>query len=527
MFLFKTKPYKHQGIALERSSHLEVFALLMSMRTGKTKVIIDTGTHLYGNGKIDCVVVVAPNGVHRNWVTTEIPAHCPDEVQPLSAYWVSNGRKADTERWEALFDHNRTGLRYATMNYEAVVHDRPKEELKRLLTSFRCMLVLDESHRIKDHNARRTKVLLGAATYAPYRRIMTGTSITESPLDLYTQFKFLDPEILGFTTFTTFRASVAQTDLTLTRSGHHKLRAWQERTGRNVPSILTAADVRPAGLRPGRDYFETITGWNDLKDIRNRLLPHSIVVRREDCEDMPAIVRQRIEVELAPEQKRVYREMLRDAVAELGSPQELSHLSFDEQIVAMLQGGDKARAANAMVKTLRLQQILGGHIPDEDGKVHAVESNRLKTLLDRLEDIDGKVILWSRFKPELRELEAALVEKYGREAVVAYHGDVRDDARESAKHHFQNDPTCRYFVGNPKSGGTGLPLFAADTMIYYSTEFSAETRWQSEERASVAGKRKVLVLDMVAPGTVDEKVLASLADKKDVADEFFKGVGYE
>jgi SNF2 family DNA or RNA helicase len=525
-FLFKTQPYRHQLAALERSADAEAFALLMSMRTGKSKTIIDNSTYLYGRGRINCAVVIAPNGVHRNWVTDEIPLHCPDEVQPVAAFWSSTMNKAQRQQWEALFDSRHEGLRYATMTYDAVITPKGKAELKRLLTTFNCMLSLDEAHRIKNVNAKRTKTIQGAAKYAPFRRILSGTIITNSgALDLYSPFKFLDPYILGHSTFTSFRAQYAETEVVVTQSGRIKLARWANRLGIQPPSQPTAEDCRAAGLRmKNRDYFETVVGYRGMDALRQKIAPHAIVVRREDCEDMPDMVRQRIEVELTPEQKRIYKELLEESVAELQPPPDLAGLSFDEQIAALVYGGDKVKAQNALSKLLRLQQVLGGHVPDQEGRVHEIASNRLKTLLDWLEDIDGKVIIWSRFRPELAAIEQTLADKYGRDAVVAYHGGVADDARELAKQRFQKDDSCRYFVGNPKSGGVGLPLFAADTMIYYSTEYSAEVRWQSEERATKAGKHKILLLDMVAPNTVDEKVLAALKNNRTVSDEFYAGL---
>lgn len=524
-FLLRTRPYKHQLAALERTADAEAFALLMQMRVGKSKVIVDNATHLYGKGRIDAVVVIAPKGVHRNWITEAVADHCPPEVQPVAEAWAGNTRKSDQQAWERLFDPGREGLRYATMNYDAVITGKGKAELKRLLTTFRCLLVLDESHRIKTPGAQRTKTLLGAAKYAPYRRILTGTAVTNAgPLDLYTQFKFLDPYILDHQTFTSFRAQYAVTEVKLTGTGYGKLRSYHQRQGTLPPSVPDATACRRAGLRQGRDYFEVVTGYDNIAELQRRIAPYAVIVRREECEDMPTVVRQRIEVELAPEQKRIYREMLEQSIAELSPPADLDGLTLDEQIAALLQGGDKAKASNALTKILRLAQVLGGHIPDEEGTVHAIPSNRLQTVLDRLEDIDGKVIIWSRFRPELAQLEEAIAEQYGRESVVAYHGGVSDDKREEAKQRFQNDPTCRYFVGNPKSGGTGLPLYAADTMIYYSCEPSAETRWQSEERASLSGKHQVLILDVVVPGTVDEKVLAGLAGNKQTADDVLSGI---
>lgn len=526
-FLYKTQPYAHQRQALERSYAAEAFALLMQMRTGKTKVIIDTATYLYSQGKIDAVVVVAPNGVHRNWVTDEIPAHSPDEVQARATYWASNGKKADRDRWEALLKPgpgSQQGLRYFTFNFEAIIKGRGHEAFRQVVKLFRVLLVSDESQRMKNHTAAVTKLLLAAAPHAEYRRIMTGTSITEGPLDLYAQFKFLDPHITGHQTFTSFRSTFGQTEIQITGEGRVKLHSWCQRQGRPTPSKPSKADVRAARLRPGKDYFEKVTGYQRLDALREMIAPYSIVVRRQDCEDMPKIIDSTLFVELTPEQRRIYDEMLEDSVADLAPPPEYQGLTLDEQIVAMLSDRNRVRAQNALGRLLRLQQILGGFVPDEAGQGHSIDSNRLKTTMYHLEDIPGKVILWARFRPELAALEAALVEKYGREAVVAYHGGVSDDDKMTAKHRFQNDDSCRYFVSNPASGGVGLPLYAADTMIYYSNSHSAEKRWQSEERATLAGKHSIAVIDVVTQGTVDEAILTALHDKREVADDFADGL---
>lgn len=497
-FLLKTVPYKHQLGALVDSADREYYALLMSMRTGKSKVIIDTSTHLYGKGKIDCVVVVAPNGVHRNWIVNEVPTHQPDEVACIPAFWRSGMTKAQQKEWDFLYCEDSIPLRFVTMSYDAVITPKGKEELKRLLTAFRCMLVLDESHRIKTPGAKRTKVLMAAAKYAVYRRILTGTSITQGPLDLYTQLKFLDPFITGFTTFTTFKAHYAVIE--------------QRRTNNNR-----------------RGFFEHITGYRNLNQLHEAVAPHATIIRAEDCVDLPDKVYETVYSDLTAEQRRIYNDLLRDSVADLtadatGKPP--VEMSLEEQMLWLLGDGDKVKADNALTKLLRLQQVIGGHVPNEEGEVRAIKSTRLKTLLDTIESIDGKVIIWARFRPELDAIAAALREAYGDGAVVEYHGGIDDDARASAVASFQDATSeVRFFVSNPQAGGIGLPLHAATAMVYYSNDFSLETRLQSEERASRVGKEEaVLVIDMVAPDTVDEKVTEALRNKNEQAEGFYRGV---
>jgi hypothetical protein len=172
---FKTKPYDHQLEAFNLSSELESFALLMEQGTGKTKVIIDTAAHLFGLGRIDAVLVVAPNGVHRNWIHNELPVHHPDWAPHIATYWSSMPTKAERKALENLSDPKFVGLRWLSLNVEAFSSEKGRKMAENWLRTHKVLFVVDESSRIKTPTAQRTKNILKLAKLAPYRRIMTGT----------------------------------------------------------------------------------------------------------------------------------------------------------------------------------------------------------------------------------------------------------------------------------------------------------------------------------------------------------------
>lgn len=531
-FLFKTQPYTHQREALEASADCEYHALLMSMRTGKSKVIIDTTTYLYGRGEVNALVVVAPKGVHRNWIVNEVPDHLPNEVNHLAAFWQGLTTKTQRTTWERLFTDDSVPLRIFTFNYDAIIHPKGKEQFKRVLTTFRCLLAADESHRMKTPTAERTKVMLGAAKYAPYRRILTGTFLTQGPLDAYAQLKFLDPTISGFSTYTAFRSHYAVLSVKLLAPGRAKLEShlWKQGIDPGMIDLSAFASVsslRAAGCRPGRDYFEEVTDYQRLNDLHAAVAPHATIVRAQDCVDLPPKVYERVYAELTTEQRRVYKDLLKKSVAELteGGAQPPAGLEAEEIILWCLEERDKVRADNALTKLLRLQQVVGGYATTDEGEILPLPSNRLNILLETLGDLDGKALIWARFRPELEAIYKALQEQHGPEAVVRYYGGVGDEERAEAVRRLDEDPSCRFLVGNPQSGGIGLPLHAADTMIYYSKDFNLETYLQSEERASKVGKTSnILIIDLVAPATTDEKVQEALAVKRETAGEFYDAV---
>lgn len=454
-FMFKTRPFDHQRKAFYLSRDKESFALLMEQGTGKTKVVLDNAAYLYGKGKITALVVIAPNGVHRNWLSKEIPDHMPEWCPTKSVYYHSGMTKKETEAFDEVLAETEM-LKVFSFNVEAFVSDKATNFMKRVLLSNEVMLVVDESSRIKRPGAKRTKIITKFSNMAKYRRIMTGTPVTKGPEDIYSQFKFLDHQILGYDSFYSFRARYC---------------------------IM------------GGFENKQIVSYQNIDELTRNIEGHSFRVLKKDCLDLPEKIYQRHPVDLSQKQRKLYNQLRKDFIAELE--------------------GEQIDAPEAITRLLRLQQIVCGWFPMEEEVKPIDEKNpRLQALLDILSDIECKVIIWARFKADLRVIERALGE-----LAVAYHGDVSNDQRAIAVERFQNDPKIRYFIGQPQSGGIGLTLTAAECAIYYSNSFDLETRLQSEDRCHRIGtKNNVTYIDLESPKTIDTKIIKALRSKKSLAD---------
>ena len=455
---FKTKPFEHQRKAFYMSRDKKSFALLMEQGTGKTKVIIDNASYLYGKGEITALVVIAPNGVHRNWLK-EIDIHMPDWCPRDSFYYSSGMTKKRIEEYESVFS-TENKLKIFTFNVEAFTSPKAIYYMQKILVSNKVMLVVDESSRIKRPGAKRTKIITKFGKQVDYKRIMTGTPVTKGPEDVYSQFKFLDPQILGYDSFYSFRARYC---------------------------IMGGFENRQ------------IVSYQNIEELTRNIEGHSFRVLKKDCLDLPEKIYQRYYVEMTPKQKKLYDTMKKSFVAELE--------------------GEMIEAPEAITRLLRLQQILCGWFPSEQGGQQIDDKNpRIEALKEILSDIDSKVIIWARFKADLRAIEKALGD-----LAVSYHGDVSSDSRELAVTRFQNDPKVKYFIGQPQSGGIGLTLTAADYAIYYSNSFDLEQRMQSEDRCHRIGtKNNVTYIDIETRKSVDSKIIKALREKKNLADVITK-----
>ena len=455
---FKTKPFEHQRKAFYMSRDKKSFALLMEQGTGKTKVIIDNASYLYGKGEITALVVIAPNGVHRNWLK-EIDIHMPDWCPRDSFYYSSGMTKKRVEEYESVFS-TENKLKIFTFNVEAFTSPKAIYYMQKILVSNKVMLVVDESSRIKRPGAKRTKIITKFGKQVDYKRIMTGTPVTKGPEDVYSQFKFLDPQILGYDSFYSFRARYC---------------------------IMGGFENRQ------------IVSYQNIEELTRNIEGHSFRVLKKDCLDLPEKIYQRYYVEMTPKQKKLYDTMKKSFVAELE--------------------GEMIEAPEAITRLLRLQQILCGWFPSEQGGQQIDDKNpRIEALKEILSDIDSKVIIWARFKADLRAIERALGD-----LAVSYHGDVSSDSRELAVTRFQNDPKVKYFIGQPQSGGIGLTLTAADYAIYYSNSFDLEQRMQSEDRCHRIGtKNNITYIDIETRKSVDSKIIKALREKKNLADVITK-----
>jgi SNF2 family DNA or RNA helicase len=436
----------------------------MEMGTGKSKVLVDNIAMLYDKGKINAALIVAPKGVYRNWERQEIPIHMPDHIVHNVVTWSPVTTKKQQKENLKLFKHGEQ-LTIFLMNIEAFSTKKGLDIAQRFLLAHQTLMAIDESTTIKSPTARRTKNVLKLRNYAKYRRILTGSPVTKSPLDLYTQCYFLDPYYLDFTSYYTFRNRYASM------------------VDRNV----------------GSHSFKLVTGYVRLDELNNKLNNFSYRVLKEDCLDLPDKIYMKRFVMMTPEQTKLYEEMKKHALAELD--------------------GKMTSAASALAQMVRLHQITCGHLATDDGEVTQIKNNRINELLDVIEETNGKIIIWAIYRHDIQKIEETLAERYGKESVKSFYGDTADSDRQDIVNAFQDrESDLRFFVGNPRTGGYGLTLTASHTVVYYSNSYDLEIRLQSEDRAHRIGqKEKVTYVDLISEKTVDEFIVKNLRAKINLA----------
>ena len=454
MYQYKTKPYQHQRDALNKGALSKNYAYFMEMGTGKTKVIIDNVAYLYQHKEIKEVIVIAPNSVYRNWVQ-EISDHSP--ITPYIWCWKVNKEK------ELIRAGRSNELIYILMNVEALSHKSGQLWLhQRLnLTGNVSMMVIDESTTIKSPTALRTKAICKLSTAVKYRRILTGSPVTKSPLDLYTQCAFLSKELLGFESYYTFRARYA-------------VMQQIELGGRQI-------------LMP--KYY------TNLDELEMKLKTFSFRVTKDQCLDLPPKVYMQRDVHLTPEQKNIYETLKIKARATIAD--------------------DTVSFANKLVEILRLHQICNGFLKTDKGEIHTFKNNpKLKELLRILEEADGKSIIWATYVHNIESIKQTLEDLYGKDSVVSIYGKDSVDNRKLAVENFQHNDRCRFLVGNPSTGGYGLTLTAARNVIYFSNSYNLEVRKQSEDRAHRIGqKNKVNYIDLIVPNSIEMMIISALKRK--------------
>ena len=461
---FKNKPFLHQKVYLQRFWNSPVAALFADTGTGKSFMIINNVAMLYDKGKINAFLVVAPKGVYRNWLKVEIPKHMPDHVLYRMAIWSPNPRKAEQEALDSLFTVTED-LKVLIMNIEAFSTPKGTSFAKRFLLVHHACMAVDESTTIKNHTAIRSKNAVKIARGARYRRIMTGSPVTKSPMDLYQQCEFLSPDCLDISSYYAFQARYAVV------------------VERHLAS----------------HSFKQVVGYRRLDELKERLDRFSFRIRKDECFDLPDKVFLKREVDLTSEQRKAYDQMVLSALA-----------TFDHGVTT---------TANALTQIMRLQQIVCGHVTLDTGEVVVLKNNRVDELLAAIEESDGKIIIWANFRHDIQAIKIALSKEYGMNSVATYFGDTPAEERSEIVDRFQ-DPNSelRFFVGQPRTGGYGLTLTEAHTMIYYSNSYDLEVRLQSEARIDRYGQtKKMTYIDLASPNTVDEKIVEALQKKMDIA----------
>ncbi len=464
---FKTKPYAHQLEALKQAYNKEYYAFFMEMGTGKSKVLIDEIGGYFLQGKIDSALIIAPKGVYRNWERGEIPTHLPDEIPYTVAAWraPSEMTKDDKKKLKDIIYPNGK-LRILLMNIEALSGSVGIKYVTQFLHKNNTLLAIDESTTIKTPTASRTKNAIKISKLAKVRRIMTGSPVTKNPLDVYAQLEFLSPNI--------------------TRQNY-----WAFKS-RYAVMVRRNFGTRSTNL---------VVGFQRLPELNTIIDQYSYRVLKEDCLDLPEKIYTTRTISLTSEQVKAYEEMRRFNITEMD--------------------GKTMTSLSTLAALIRLHQITCGHVTFDDGDTKEIKSNRMNELLNILEEVDGKVIIWANYRFDIKKIQQTLSEKFGSDSVATYYGDTKDRDRQDIVEKFQDkNSSLKYFVGNPSTGGYGLTLTAAHTVVYYSNSYDLEKRMQSEDRAHRIGQvNKVTYVDMIAEGTVDEKIVRSLRSKIDIASE--------
>jgi len=463
---YKLKPFDHQIDALEFGWDRAEFGLFMEMGTGKSKVLIDNMGMLYLDGQIDFALVIAPKGVYRNWVAKEIPEHMSDDIPHRVIRWVSGPNKKQKEEMRSVQDKFE-GLTIFVMNvesYSSLKGQKAGQWMARALGA-RGMIAIDESTTIKNHKAKRTKSLMKIAAGFKYRRLLTGSPVTKSPMDIYSQCEFLRPGLLGFESYYAFQGRYA---------------VVQRRT-------------------MGQAAFQQIVGFRNLDELTQRIDMFSFRVLKKDCLDLPDKIYTARYVGMTTQQFEMYEQIRRHAMV-------------------LLDSGEMSTAPAVITQMLRLQQIMSGHLKTDEGDMLYFPSKRMDALEEIINEHDGKAIIWSRFRYDIISITEMLNKKFGQGCAVSYFGDTSDDDRAAAVVNFQ-DPNhpLKFFVGNPATAGYGLTLTEANLVVYYANDFNLETRIQSEDRAHRIGqKNNVTYIDLICEGSIDERIVKALRTKIDI-----------
>ena len=462
-YKFKTKPYEHQEIALKKAFGKKEYGYFMEMGTGKSKVLIDELSLLFLEGEVNFALIIAPKGVYRNWVAKEIPQHLSDDVPHRVIRWVASPNKEQEKEMRSVKD-SFFGLTIFVMNVESfstVKGKKAGEWLGGALGTFG-LIAIDESTTIKNHKAKRSKNLVKIAGKFKYRRILTGSPITRSPLDIFQQCEFLRPGLLGHESFYSFQGKYA---------------------------VINRRSM-------GSHAFQQIVGYRNLDALTSLLDLYSYRVLKKDCLDLPNKTYTVRYVTLTSEQQKMYRKLRNEAML-------------------LLEDGGLVSAPAVITQLLRIQQVMSGHLKTDEGDMVYFPSNRMVALEEILEEHDGKAIIWSRFRYDIQQITKRLNDKFGSGTAASFYGGTSDDERASIIKNFQiPEHPLRFFVGNPATAGYGLTLTEANLVVYYANDFNLDTRIQSEDRCHRIGqKNPVTYIDLISEGTIDERIVKSLRDK--------------
>lgn len=473
-YTFKSEPLNHQLSTFNNSKDKKYYGIFWEQGCGKTKLAIDNACYLYQTNKIDAVLVVAPPGVHRNWLTDELPKHVPFDLNNCITAVCWETKKANNIGFKIQTKKllNYPGFSWLFISYNSFMTTLGKKYIKLFLSKRKCLYILDESHNIKNPTAKRTKAILSTGNYAEYRRVLTGTPVSQGPFDLYSQIKFLSDDFWkrnGIKNYTTYKAYFGE---------------WFTRQ----------ESKNQLGYDPGYDKLLGYKNTDQLNIVVNNI--GSRVTKESSGLNLPPKVYTKRYYELSTSQKKSYVELRDNFKTELSS-------------------GLVVTAGHALARLTRLQQIICGYIATENEEpLHFIgDTNpRLELFKEIIEGLYAPSIIWARYTKDID-----LIMEFLGERAVRYDGTISVEDAEKNKVSFQRGDV-QFFVGNPQKGKEGITLVQAKTVIYYSNSFNLIDRLQSEDRAHRIGQTSsVLYIDLIAPDTIDDHIVKCLINKHDIA----------
>lgn len=489
-------PLKHQSEDLERARLMPAYARFWEQGTGKTMPTVQEQMEWVLRGEADSVLVLAPNGVHSNWVHAEWPTWLPSDFADGCAFLEYRTESADTKWHQKLVHETTRGRRipFVAMSYDAIMTKQGLALAQYMLKQRKCFLTADEAHRIKDPSTARTKRVLAASKWARCRRALTGTPVLESPFNAYTIMKFLQEDYwhpYRLTTYTAFRAIFG-----LFGKG------------------FASPEQKRAMAARGQQDLSNHVGYQNLDLLQDALASHSSRYLKDDVLDLPP---------------KVYRFRTHG----LSKQQEAVYDAIKENLLAELDGGT-ITTPMVLTELLRLQQITSGSVPLDDGTIRRFDPNpRAKLMADLVDDIPHRFIVFNRF---VEDVDTCL-DIMRKKGLRAGRYDGRDDtqARNDVVERFQDLPrddrrALDVIVANTAALSEGRTLTEAKTVVYFSNGWSAIQRQQSEDRAhrigqdgapleGVEGGHGVLYIDLMCPGTPDEKIVKAYRKKQSISEK--------
>jgi SNF2 family DNA or RNA helicase len=466
-------PFDHQRAGFEATRDKEAYGIFWEQRCGKSRVVLDTAAHLYQRGSIDALLLVTPPGVQHTWILEQIPKWLSIPARTLAYSTAQSGNKRYRPLIKELVNH--AGFSVMAMSFQSFMSGQGKADAWAFLKKRTCLYAVDEAHHIKTPGAKRTISIIASGKYAPYRRILTGTPVSEGPFDVYSQIKFLDP---GF----------------WKRHHMHSFSAFKTHFG----IFLTQEQcIQTMGYVPNYPVFHD---YRNIPELKQLLATISHRVTQDEVLHLPPALYQTRFFEMTPKQARLYNQLKTEYEIEIES-------------------GVFISAALSIVRHGRLQQIASGYIPDDSGEPRStIEPDRtdprLALLLETLEDMAGEqVVIFCQYRLDIARVMALLGK-----AAVSFIGGKMTAEEGAANIAAFRAGEARYFVTTYAKGSEGNNLATARNLVFFSHTQKAVQRSQAAERIKEPGqKHHCNYVDLIGRDTVDEGIVQDLRDKRDVS----------